>query len=199
MSKQYTRKDALYLKAKAEGYRSRASYKLLELNKRERLFRKGMKVVDLGCFPGGWLQVAANLVSPKGRVVGIDLKEVEPLGLENVDILLGDASNRENIEKILSLLGGRSQLLLSDMSPALTGTKFGDAAKSAETARIAFELADDLLKANGSLVAKVFPGEEANELFKEFKGCYKSLRRVKLKSTRTSSNEYYIVAKNFKA
>lgn len=197
MGKPYERKDSFYKKAKESGYRSRASYKLIELDKRLQLFKKGQKVLDLGCFPGGWLQIASEKVGKKGRVLGIDIQNVEPLPLANIKTIKADIFNEDTKNLLLELLDGKADVILSDMSHKLTGTKFADAAESAELVEEALKLAPSLLKPGGTLVAKFFPGEEAESLFEEYRLCYKSLRRLKLKSTRSSSKELYLAAKGF--
>ncbi len=198
MGKAYQRKDGFYRKAKEEGYRSRASYKLLELDQRARLLKKGQRVVDLGCFPGGWLQVASDLTGPSGKVVGIDLKDVEPLNKEGVFIHKGDISSIENQTQVLSSLGGKADLLLSDMSAPLTGVSFRDACRSAELAELVLELSGSLLKNGGAVVAKVFPSAEADQVFQNYRGSFSSFKRFKLKSTRGSSSELYFVGQGFK-
>jgi len=198
MGKAYQRKDGFYRKAKEEGYRSRASYKLIEIDKRARLFRKGQRVLDLGCYPGGWLQVASDLAGASGKVVGIDLKEVEPLNREGVIIHKGDISTSENQSMVLSSLGGKADLLLSDMSAPLTGVSFRDACRSAELAELVFELSAPLLKCGGAVVAKVFPSAEADQVFEKYRSSFGSLKRLKLKSTRGSSSELYFLGQKFK-
>ena len=112
----YERKDTFYKKAKQEGYRSRAAYKLLELNKQFHCFTPGDRVVDLGSWPGGWLQVAASLVGKSGRVIGIDLVALDPLPSSNVTLLQGDATDPAQQQQILALLGGDADIVLSDMA-----------------------------------------------------------------------------------
>jgi len=180
MGKAYQRKDGFYRKAKEEGYRSRASYKLIEIDKRARLFRKGQRVLDLGCYPGGWLQVASDLAGASGKVVGIDI------------------STSENQSMVLSSLGGKADLLLSDMSAPLTGVSFRDACRSAELAELVFELSAPLLKCGGAVVAKVFPSAEADQVFEKYRSSFGSLKRLKLKSTRGSSSELYFLGQKFK-
>ena len=190
MSGKYNRKDALYKKAKSEGYRSRAAYKLIELEQKHHIFRNVRTVVDLGCFPGGWLQVAARHAS---KVVGIDLKDCEPLSnLENVVVLKGDIYEEDIHDEITEITGGLD-LVLSDMSPKISGIKFRDAAQSANLVEAAFEFAEKNLSKGGNIVTKIFPGHESDELFRRYNSCYKKLKRVTLKSSRNSSNEFYFV------
>lgn len=203
MSGKYNRKDHLYTKAKEEGFRGRASYKLLELQKKYRLLRRGGSVLDLGCFPGGWLQVAAEKVGPQGRVVGIDLKGIEDLSnagrgdYNNVVALVGDMREEDSLRRIRELSPDGFDAVISDMSPALSGIRFRDAFLSAELVGIAFQTAEQLLKDGGSFVAKIFPGEEADELFQMMKSRFVRLERVELGSTRKTSSEFYLVGVSF--
>jgi len=128
----YERKDTFYKKAKREGYRARSAYKLIELNREFRLFRPGMRVVDLGAWPGGWVQVAAALVGQTGKVVGIDLVALEPFSFSQVTLLQGDATDPVQQEKMLVALGGSADIVLSDLAPKLSGIKEVDEARSME-------------------------------------------------------------------
>lgn len=201
MSGTYERKDALYEQAKQDGYRSRAAYKLLEIDKKFGLLKKGGTVVDLGCFPGGWLQIAAKKLGASGRVVGIDLVPVAPVASRSneapVSIIEGDAGSEENQRLILELAGGKVSLVLSDMSPQLTGIRFRDAARSAELVELAAAIASQLLEPGGAFVAKIFPGSESDAIFQTIRGSYQSFTRHVLKSSRKTSNEYYFVGRGF--
>src|SRR2546427_12523273 len=117
----YERKDTFYKKAKREGYRARSAYKLIELNQEFRFLRPGMRVVDLGSWPGGWVQVAAEIVGRSGKVVGIDLVALESLPLPQVTLLHGDATDPMQQERILAALGGSTDVRLSDMAPKWSG------------------------------------------------------------------------------
>jgi 23S rRNA (uridine2552-2'-O)-methyltransferase len=201
LSGEYVRKDHLYQQAKQEGYRSRAAYKLLELDKKYRLFRSGMKVLDLGSFPGGWLQVALEKVGAKGTVIGVDLREVEPVSIKgnSAVFLLGDVFTPGIRSKILKTAGGKVDVLLSDLSPHLTGIRFRDAVKSAQLVEYALMLGMELLKDGGTLVTKIFPGAECEELAGQFRQVFKSFARPVLKSSRKSSTELYFVGRDFVA
>ncbi|HUU04137.1 MAG TPA: RlmE family RNA methyltransferase [Myxococcota bacterium] len=188
----YDRKDGWYRKAKREGYRSRAAYKLIELDKKLRLFRKGMRVVDLGCAPGGWLQVAAERVGRRGRVVGVDRLQTQPLASEQVKLLLGDVNQPGTRERLAELLGGTADLLLSDMAPNTSGVGFQDHVRSIELVRMAGELAAALLTCGGALLAKVFDGPDLDALLGELKDSFGPARRIRLKSTRKGSREIYL-------
>lgn len=198
----YDRKDKLYQQAKAEGYRSRAAYKLQELDKKYGFLKSGNKVLDLGCFPGGWLQVAAERVGKGGRVVGVDLREVEPFGAGTKgcypQVVVGDLTEEGVQDQLLALAEGPVDLILSDMSPQLTGIRFADVARSAELVELAFAVTEKMLKKGGNFVAKIFPGPEADEIFKRMQPTFEKLSRHCLKSSRTTSNEFYVVGRGFR-
>lgn len=198
MSSTYNRKDALYEQAKQDGYRSRAAYKLIELQKRFRICNSSARVLDLGAWPGGWLQVASELVGPAGTVVGIDLATIEPLDSANVKLLTGDFSLDETIENLKSLAPKGYNCVLSDASPKLTGIPEADQAGTAECAQAAFKVAQKTLQSGGNFVCKIFKGSETDRLVKSLKKLFTQLSRVELEATRTSSSETYIVGKGFK-
>ncbi|MCC6932794.1 MAG: RlmE family RNA methyltransferase [Deltaproteobacteria bacterium] len=203
----YDRKDHLYKKAKEEGLRARSSYKLEELDKMFKLFRPGLIVLDLGCAPGGWIQVALRRLKGSGKVIGIDRLDVIAFSkselqlcnsLENPPVILkGDITSDEVQQQVINIAGRHVDLVLSDMSPDLSGVHFQDAARSAELVEIAFDLARKMLIPGGNVIAKIFPGPEADQLFKEKKASYKSLSRVELKSSRKTSKEFYLVGQGF--
>lgn len=200
MASQYNRKDHLYKKAKDEGLNSRAAFKLQELDKRFKLLKKGAYVLDLGCFPGGWVQVAAEKVGPSGKVYGVDLREVT--GFENqlnIRIRLGDIYDPETVEDIRAFFEGAPlDAVVSDLSHQLTGIRLKDVVQSAELMGRAFELGRMLLKPGGVVVAKFFPGQDTDDLIKELRKDFKELKRVTLDSSRKSSIEQYVVAMGYK-
>jgi 23S rRNA (uridine2552-2'-O)-methyltransferase len=192
----YNRKDELYHRAKKEGYRGRAAYKLIELNKRFKIFKRGMSVCDLGCAPGGWLQVSADLISPDGVVVGIDLEKVEDVS-DLVTIFCGDLTTPENKQLMIEALGGSADVVLSDMSPDISGIKLRDSFRSAELVEHAWLLSQEILKKGGSFVAKIFPGAECESLAKEIRPKFQKFSRVCLESSRKTSTELYFVGQGF--
>ena len=199
MATEYKRKDALYEQAKEDGYRSRAAYKLIELQKRFRPFSNAAKVLDLGAWPGGWLQVASEIVGPKGLVVGIDLATIDPLDAENVRLLTGDFSLDETIEKLCELAAPKGyNCVLSDASPKLTGIAEADQYGTVQCAMAAFKVAEKVLQNGGSFVCKIFKGNETDKFVKSLKRHFLQLSRVELEATRNSSSETYVVGKGFK-
>lgn len=200
----YDRKDRLYRQAKEEGYRSRAAYKLLELDERLRWFRPGSRILDLGSFPGGWIQVAAQKAGPRGLVVGVDLKEIDPFtpqelgpGIPSPAIFRGDVRDPEVQKLILQVAGKPFDLVLCDMSPALSGVQDRDRVQMAELLECALNLTVKFLKRKGCFVAKTFPGNEVDLVCKNHRKSFEKLDRTRLKSSRNSSNELYLVGKLF--
>ena len=201
----YDRKDRLYRQAKEEGYRSRAAYKLLELNEKLHWLRPGARVLDLGSFPGGWVQVAAQKSGPKGLVFGVDLKEITPFkqqelghGVPLPKIFQGDVLDPELQQVILRTAEKPFDLLLCDMSPTLSGVQDRDRVQLAELLECALNLASTFLKKKGSFVAKTFPGNEVDLICKNHRNSFEKLDRTRLKSSRNSSNELYLIGKLFR-
>jgi 23S rRNA (uridine2552-2'-O)-methyltransferase len=189
--------DEYVQRARAEGYRSRAAYKLLELQQRDQLLRPGMRVVDLGAAPGGWSQVAAQAVGGGGRVVALDLLAMEPI--EGVDCIQGDFREQAVLAQLNALLGGEPlDLVLSDMAPNVSGMKVVDQPRSIYLAELALELAMTALKPGGSLVVKAFHGAGFDELVKLMRQHFERVVSRKPKASRPQSREDYLVAKGFR-
>jgi len=190
----YERKDAFYHKAKREGYRARSAYKLLELNKEFRFLKPGNRVIDLGSWPGGWVQVAAEAVGKDGRVLGIDLVALSPLPVTQVTLLQGDATDPMQQQKMLMLLGGQADVLLSDMAPKLSGIKEVDDARAMDLCRAALACTSSLLRPRGTLLLKVFMGQEHRQLLAELRAAFTTVRTTRPEATRKSSAEMYVLA-----
>lgn len=193
----YKPHDSYYKKAKQEGYRSRAAYKLLELQQRFHLLRAGDVVVDLGAAPGGWLQVAAKLVGQSGKVIGIDLQPIETLPQSNIIFLQGDITSPEIAKKISELVGGKVHCVLSDLAPHLSGISDADAARCLELNRTALKVAIALLRPGGCLLAKGFVNQELHTFTVELKQHFDSVQRTRPDATRQGSSEFYFFAKGF--
>ncbi|RMD86257.1 MAG: RlmE family RNA methyltransferase [Candidatus Dadabacteria bacterium] len=188
----YNRKDAYYRKAKKEGFRSRAAYKLKELNSKYGFLKEGIKALELGCWPGGWLEVASSAIGEKGVVVGIDLKEVEPLNSNcAVFLIQGDAGETEVLKDAVRCAGGKFHLLLSDMSPKLTGIRDVDEANMGEVYGTVLNAIETVLLPKGTLIFKGFKGEAYGEIASCLKKLFNKVKRIELDSTRKSSNEFY--------
>jgi 23S rRNA (uridine2552-2'-O)-methyltransferase len=194
----YNPRDSYFRKAKQEGYRSRAAYKLLELQQRFRIMKPEDSVVDLGAAPGGWLQVAAKLVGEKGRVLGVDLQPIAAFREKNIIVLRGDITSAETREKITALMGGRVDCVLSDLAPRLTGIRDTDTARCLELNRSALSIATALLKPGGTFLVKSFVNDELQALTSEIKKYFDSVQRTRPDATRQRSSEFYFFAKDFK-
>ena len=193
----YKPHDSFYKKAKEEGYRSRAAYKLLELQERFRPIKPGDSVVDLGAAPGGWLQVGAKLVGPKGKIVGVDLQPLQPFGERNVILIQGDITAEATTERIKEILGGQADCVVSDLAPKLSGIKDADAARCLELNRTALRVATRLLRLGGTFLVKGFVGEDLQEFTLELKKHFRSVQRTRPEATRKASSEIYFCAKEF--
>jgi 23S rRNA (uridine2552-2'-O)-methyltransferase len=191
----YNRKDSYYLKAKQEGYKSRAAYKLIELNQKYKLIRKGDIVLDCGAAPGGWSQVALNMVGSGGKVVAVDYAEIVGINDPNFTFIQGDMKNPDIIAQVQSI--GMYHTILTDMAPKTTGIKLKDHADSLELVQIAFSLADVCLKPSGNFLAKIFDGEDRPAYVKQLQKRFKEVRTIRPDSTRKSSFEMYIVGRGF--
>lgn len=191
--------DDQYVKqSQADGYRSRASYKLLELQQKDRLFKPGMSVVDLGAAPGGWSQVAADLVGEKGMVVASDILPMQPLA--GVEFVQGDFTEEAVLQQILTVLDQRPvDLVMSDMAPNMSGMPDIDQPRAMYLVELAFDLAHQVLRPGGSFVAKVFQGEGADTLLRDMRRKYQSLVTRKPNASRARSREVYWVGRGFKA
>lgn len=181
--------------ARDQGYRSRAAYKLKQINDSYRILRKGQRVADIGCAPGGWLQVAVGAVGSTGRVAGIDLKEVEPV--EGATILQGSIDDPAAVSSLIEALGGRADVVLSDLAPNVSGMWEVDHARQIDLTRNALALAKQVLGANGSAVFKVFEGEFLAELKEELKKSFAKVLVSKPQASRQESSEMYLVCLNF--
>ncbi|MEZ4755078.1 MAG: RlmE family RNA methyltransferase [Bdellovibrionota bacterium] len=195
----YNRKDHLYKQAKADGYRSRAAFKLLELHQKYKFLTRGAKVLDLGAWPGGWLQIAREKVGSAGVVVGIDLVEMDEFNSENVHLVVGDVKDQETLDKALTLIDGKFDVVMSDMSAKLTGIKVADQAASVGLAETALWVSQQMLRPGGIYLAKVFKGGEVDEFVKSIRPLFNKVIRAELKSTRKTSKEFYIVGLELKS
>lgn len=193
----YERKDFFYKKAKKEGLASRAAYKILEIQKKYKIFRSGEIILELGAAPGGWLQILSKEVGPKGLIIGVDLLPLKIQTPANVTFYQQDIED----EKFISFLKNQGLLfdgILSDISPNLSGIPFRDTYRSFELAQKVWKTARQCLKRNGKLVIKIFPGEESTALKKELKKDFNQLSTFVPEATRKESSEVYWVAKGYK-
>jgi 23S rRNA (uridine2552-2'-O)-methyltransferase len=188
--------DPYVAEAQRLGYRSRAAFKLIELDNRFRLLLPGRRVVDLGCAPGGWTQVAVERVGARGAVVGIDLAETAPIA--GATILRTDIHDPAAVTAIAAQLGGLADLVLSDMAPSTTGHAATDHLRIVALAEAAFFVAEQILKPGGAFVAKVFQGGAEGALLAQLKRSFAELRHAKPPASRAQSAETYVIAQGFR-
>jgi 23S rRNA (uridine2552-2'-O)-methyltransferase len=194
----YQRKDTYYARAKAAGYRSRAAFKLQQLAASARLFRPGDHVVDLGAWPGGWLQVAAQHVGPSGKVVGVDVRLLDPLPERNVIILAGDITETDTQERVALACEGRADVILSDLAPKLSGVRARDEAQADALADCVLRFAGRLLRPGGHLVVKLFTRGDVARYVARLREQFSDVRTTRPEATRKRSAEIYAVAKHFR-
>ncbi|WP_407423756.1 RlmE family RNA methyltransferase [Methanobrevibacter sp.] len=190
--------DPYYKRAKQEDYRSRASYKLKQLDKKFKIIKEGNTVVDLGAAPGGWSQVALEKVGEDGTVVGVDLNRFKKFHEENYHGIRGDFTTPEVQEKIMKLIGGKAKVVMSDASPSLSGIKNIDQLRSIDLTNAVIGIADNILEEKGNLVMKVFQGPEYKPMLDSLKGKFRQVKTTKPPSSRKKSSEMYVVGLGFK-
>ncbi len=195
---QERKREHYYRMAKHAGYRSRASFKLKQLNLRFRILKRGDVVVDLGAAPGGWLQVAREAVGGGGFVLGIDLQRIEKLPHENIKTLVADITDSSTPDMIRQNLPHPPDIVISDVSPKISGVWSVDHARSVGLARASLNIAEQVLRKGGKFLIKVFQGELFDEFVGEVRGKFESVKVSKPPASRKGSAEAYIVAKGFK-
>lgn len=187
--------DPFVKKAQAEGYRSRAVYKLLEIQQKDRLIRPGMTVLDLGAAPGSWTQIAADLVGARGLVIASDILPMDPL--PGVQFVPGDFREQEVFDAILAALDGREvDLVISDMAPNMSGERSVDQPKSMYLAELALDMASRVLRPGGDFLTKVFQGEGIDAYRTEIRRYFRQLQVRKPEASRGRSNEIYLLARD---
>jgi 23S rRNA (uridine2552-2'-O)-methyltransferase len=190
--------DAYVLQARKDGYRSRAVYKLIEIQNKDQILKSGQFVLDLGAAPGGWSEFATQFAGNKGRLIAVDLLPIEPIA--GVEFIQGDFTESSVLDQILKLVDKQKlDLVLSDMAPNISGIGTVDQPKSIYLAELAFELARDCLHQDGSFVVKLFQGEGFEELTSAFRLVFKSVKFRKPKASRARSREIYAVCCGLKA
>lgn len=184
--------DAYVLQARKEGYRSRAVYKLIEIQQKDQILKPGQRVLDLGAAPGGWSEYVGQFAAAQGRLIAVDLLPIVPIA--GVEILQGDFCEQQMLDRILALLDGQSlDLVLSDMAPNLSGMESVDLPRAMYLAELAFELARDNLDKNGHFVVKLFQGEGFDTISADFKQVFKTVKFRKPAASRSRSREIYAV------
>ncbi len=189
--------DPYVKESQKDGYRSRASYKLLELQEKDKLLRPGMTVVDLGAAPGGWSQVAAAIVGDKGKVLASDILTMDAIA--DVEFIQGDFTEEAVFEQLMAAMQGvKADLVISDMAPNMSGIADVDQPRSIHLVELALDMAREILKPGGGFVAKVFQGEGFEPLMQESRASFQKVLTRKPKASRPRSREVYLVAKGFR-
>ncbi len=190
-------RDEFVKRAQHEGYRARSAYKLLEIQQKDNVLKRGMRVVDLGAAPGGWTQVVQNIVGGSGRIVGLDLLPIDPLS--GVTFIQGDFREKVPLEQLNAVLGGAPvDLVLSDMAPNVSGMPAVDQPGSIYLCELAMEFCREALKPGGSLVVKVFHGAGFDNYLRDLRSVFKRVASRKPKASRPQSREVYLVAQGYK-
>ena len=191
------RNDPYVQRAQREGYRSRACYKLLEIQEKDRLLKPGMTVLDLGSAPGGWSQVAVQLVGHTGRVVASDILPMDSIA--GVDFVLGDFTEEAVFAQVLAALAGAPvDVVISDMAPNMSGVNAVDQPRSMYLVELALDMARQVLAPGGSFVAKVFQGEGFDDIFRDTRPLFGKVLTRKPKASRPRSREVYVVGRDFR-
>ncbi|NQY64840.1 MAG: 23S rRNA (uridine(2552)-2'-O)-methyltransferase RlmE [Alteromonadaceae bacterium] len=189
--------DEYVKKAQKLGLRSRAVFKIEEINNKDKLIKPGMKVVDLGAAPGGWSEYAVKAVGDKGQVVACDILSMDPIA--GVDFLQGDFREEVVLDALLNRIDGKNiDVVMSDMAANMTGNESADSARSMYLVELALEMCHQVLKKKGSFVVKVFQGEGFEQFIKETRAVFSSVKTRKPQSSRSRSREVYLVATGFK-
>ena len=189
-------RDEYVQSAKRVGYRSRAAYKLIQLDERDRFFKRGYLVVDLGAAPGGWSQVAASRIGDNGRVLAVDLLPLAPLA--GVEFIQGDFLDDSVANRLRSLLGAaRADVVMSDMAPNISGIRDADQARALDLALGALTFAEEVIKPSGTFVVKAFHGESMQELMDEVRRKFASVAIRKPGASRDRSREIYLLARGY--
>ncbi|QPG04390.1 23S rRNA (uridine(2552)-2'-O)-methyltransferase RlmE [Salinimonas marina] len=189
--------DHYVQKAQKQGLRSRAAFKLDEIQQKEDLIKLGMTVVDLGAAPGSWSQRVTELVGEQGQVIACDILEMD--SIPGVDFLQGDFREDAVLNALLNRIGGNHvDIILSDMAPNMSGNNVADQAQSMYLCELALDMCHQVLKPNGSFIIKVFQGEGFDEFFKALKDSFKTIKTRKPDSSRARSREVYLVATGYK-
>ncbi|NDF11195.1 MAG: RlmE family RNA methyltransferase [Proteobacteria bacterium] len=189
--------DPYVTQAKKDGWRSRAAYKLIEIDDKQKILKPGQLVIDLGAAPGSWTQVALDRIGSKGKIIGIDLLEIEPI--TGVDFIQGDFTEDESFEELKALIGDRkADVILSDMAPNTSGHRQTDHIRIVALCELAVDFAIQYLKPNGVFLAKIFQGGAEKSILDPMRKHFKQIRHVKPKASRADSSEMYVLAQGFR-
>jgi 23S rRNA (uridine2552-2'-O)-methyltransferase len=194
----YRRKDAYYRRARAAGYRARSAYKLAELDARFRLLHRGDAVVDLGAWPGGWMQVALERVGPEGQIVGVDRVAVDPLPAPNVRLVTADVRDPATSHAVLAQLERPADVVLSDLAPKLTGVRDTDDARAAELVDATLAALPIVLRPGGRLLMKLFMSAGHADTLRKLRRLFAEVRTTRPEATRRGSAELYAIAEDYR-
>jgi len=190
---QKRRRDQYYKLAKSGGYRSRAAFKLLQVVKSYRFIGKGDRVIDLGAAPGGWTQVASEIVGNEGYVLGIDIKPIDPLSQPQVELMELDVTSASTVTLLVEKFPDKVDAVISDVSPNVSGAWDVDHSRQIHLARKSLEVAQAVLKLDGNFLVKVFQGSELNNFLDKVRKSFREVRLVRPRATRASSSELYVL------
>ncbi len=190
---QKRRRDQYYKLAKSGGYRSRAAFKLLQVVKSYRFIGKGDRVIDLGAAPGGWTQVASEIVGNEGYVLGIDIKPIDPLSQPQVELMELDVTSASTVTLLVEKFPDKVDAVISDVSPNVSGAWDVDHSRQIHLARKSLEVAQAVLKLGGNFLVKVFQGSELNNFLDKVRKSFREVRLVRPRATRASSSELYVL------
>lgn len=192
-----SKKDQFRRLARDQGYRSRSAFKLKQINESYRILNNGHCVVDIGCAPGGWMQIAISAVGTKGKVIGVDIKKIDPLA--NAFVIQGSIEDEKIRDSILTISNSRVDVVLSDLSPNVSGNWELDHARQIDLTRNALNLSRKILKKGGKAIFKVFQGDMLNELIIELKKEFKKVIITKPNASRQVSSEIYLICLDYKS
>lgn len=190
--------DYYYRKAKEEEYRSRAAYKILQAVEKHFFIRPNDVVVDLGAAPGGWLQIARKLVGEKGFVLGVDINDIKPLDYSNVHSIVGDIREPELTQRIKAILPHPADVVISDVSPHVSGIWELDHARQIELAESSLKIATSILKNGGNFFVKLFQGDMADSFLRKVRNLFSFVKVIKPKASRAESAEIYVLGMGYK-
>jgi 23S rRNA (uridine2552-2'-O)-methyltransferase len=189
------RRDIYVRQSKVDGYRARSAYKLIEIDEKFKIFKGGLTVIDIGAAPGSWSQYASKAVK-NGKIISIDLKEMEPIN--NTTQIIGDFTNNETQEQIKNLLTDKTDVMMSDMAVNTTGIKNIDSIQTGELCKDAMFFSKEIISKNGFFISKIFMGGSFNEIIQFGKKIFKDVKVFKPKSSRKDSKESFIICKNLR-
>ena len=189
------RRDTYVRQSKVDGYRARSAYKLIEIDEKFKIFKGGLTVIDIGAAPGSWSQYASKAVK-NGKIISIDLKEMEPIN--NTTQIIGDFTNNETQEQIKNLLTDKTDVVMSDMAVNTTGIKNIDSVQTGELCKDAMFFSKEIISKNGFFISKIFMGGSFNEIIQFGKKIFKDVKVFKPKSSRKDSKESFIICKNLR-